>query len=60
MTIGELKKQLSEWDDDDAIIVSGCGNTWHSFKIIGVEDTTCVGVEKIKIAFFETDNFWEE
>lgn len=58
MTVGELKKQLSEWDDNDAIVVSK-GNTYPSFKITHIEDSTCVGVIEIRITNFETNNFWE-
>ena len=59
MTIGELKKQLSEWDDDNAIVVTR-GNTHPSFKITHVEDSTCVGVIEIRITDFETGNYWEK
>lgn len=62
MTIGELKKQLSEQGtDDDAVIVTR-GNRHPALKITHVEDSTCVGVVEIRITDFEDKNWnpWEE
>lgn len=63
MTIGELKKQLSEWGtDDDAVIVTR-GNVHPSFKISHVEDSTICGVVEIRIIDFEPDfdgNYWKD
>ena len=59
MTVGELKRQLEELNDDDAIVVSR-GNSHPSYKITHVEDSTCIGVWEIRINDFMTNNFWEE
>lgn len=59
MTVGELKRQLEELNDDDAIVVSR-GNSHPSYKITHVEDSTSIGVWEIRINDFMTNNFWEE
>lgn len=59
MTKAEFIKLIENIPDDDAIVVSQ-GNSYPSFKITGVEDSTCVGVWEIRFTEFETGNFWEE
>ena len=59
MTVGELKRQLEELNDDDAIVVSR-GNSHPSYKITHVEDSTSISVWEIRINDFMTNNFWEE
>ena len=61
MTVGELKRRLDELklDDNDIVVVTQ-GNSYPSFKITGVEDSTCAGVWEIRFTDFETNNFWEE
>lgn len=54
----ELKKLIKNIPDDAAIVVTR-GNTSKDFKIIGVEDSTSVGVWEIRYTDFKTDNPWE-
>lgn len=65
MTVGELKKQLSEWGTDDDAVVVTRGNAHPSFKITHVEDSTCVGVVEIRITDFPPSddkyfNWWQD
>lgn len=59
MTVGELKKLLSELDDDDAIVVTR-GNSHPSYKITHIEDATSIGVWEIRIDDFITNDYWEK
>lgn len=58
MTVGELKLQLKDLPDDDAIVVT-TGNRGTDYKITHIEDSTCVGVWEIRIDNFQTSDFWE-
>ena len=59
MTVGELKRQLAELNDDDAIVVTK-GNSHPSYKITHIEDATSIGVWEIRIDDFITNDYWEE
>lgn len=55
----KFKELVNAIPDDDIIIVSK-GNTHPGFKIIGIQDSTVVGVWEIRIDDFETSDFWED
>lgn len=57
--IGKELKQLIKDIPDNAAIVVTRGNAHKDFKIIGVEDSTSVGVWEIRYDDFKTDNPWE-
>ncbi len=58
--LGKDLKKLVEKIPDDAAVVVTRGNTNPDFKIVGVEDSTNVGVWEIRYDDFMTDNYWEE
>jgi predicted secreted protein len=59
MTGKELKELINGIPDNAAIVVTR-GNAYKDFKIVGVEDSTSIGVYEIRYTDFETDNYWEE
>jgi predicted secreted protein len=58
MTGKELKELINGIPDNAAIVVTR-GNAYKDFKIVGVEDSTSIGVYEIRYTDFETDNYWE-
>lgn len=48
ITIGELKKMLESYSDDDLITVTE-GNTSPNYKISHIEDSTCCGLLELRI-----------
>ena len=48
ITIGELKKMLEPYSDDDLITVTK-GNTSPNYRISHIEDSTCCGLFELRI-----------
>lgn len=59
MTKADLIKLLEPLDDDDAIVIND-SNTKPMYKITGLDDTTIVGVYRIRFTEFISDNPWEK